>query len=81
MAGIGDKDELQKAVKKGDWNAYRIVAKGNAMKHFVHGVLMSELEDLDAGKRVAEGLLGVQVHVGPPMSIEYRSILLKRLKD
>ncbi|QTN31584.1 DUF1080 domain-containing protein [Akkermansiaceae bacterium] len=79
VSEIGDKDELQKAVKKGDWNTYRIVAKGNVMKHFVNGVLMSEVEDLDAERRVAEGLLGVQVHVGPPMVIEYRSILLKRL--
>lgn len=39
---------------------------------------MSKVEDLDAEKRVAEGLLGVQVH-GPPMKIEYRKIALKRL--
>jgi len=26
-----------------------------------------------------EGLLGVQVHVGPPMKVEYRSWRLKRL--
>lgn len=30
---------------------------------------MSEVEDLDPEKRVAKGLLGVQVHVGPPMQI------------
>lgn len=76
---IGDAAELQKAVKKGDWNTYRIVAEGNVMQHFVNGVLMGKVEDLDAGKRVAEGLLGVQVHVGPPMTIEYRSIRLKKM--
>lgn len=77
---IGKPAELQKSVKKGDWNAYRIVAEGNVMRHFLNGVLMSEVEDLDLEKRVMEGLLGVQVHVGPPMKIEYRKIALKRLR-
>jgi hypothetical protein len=77
---IGDRAELQKSVKKEDWNTYRVVAEGNVMRHFVNGVLMSEVEDLDSEKRVMEGLLGVQVHVGPPMKIEYRKIALKRLE-
>ena len=77
---IGDRAELQKSVKKEDWNTYRIVAEGNVMRHYVNGVLMSEVEDLDPEKRVTEGLLGVQVHVGPPMKIEYRKIALKRLE-
>jgi hypothetical protein len=76
---IGTMEELQKAVKKEDWNTCRIAAKGNVMQHFVNDVLMSEVEDLDPEKRVLEGLLGVQVHVGPPMKIEYRKIALKRL--
>jgi len=58
---------------------YRSVVKGSAMKHFVNGALMSEVEDLDPEKRVLDGRLGVQVHVGPPMVIEYRKIELKRL--
>lgn len=78
---IGDAAELQKSVKKGDWNTYRIVAEGKVMRHYVNGVLMSEVEDLDPAKQVPEGLLGVQVHVGPPMKIEYRSIRLKNLAE
>jgi hypothetical protein len=78
---IGDAAELQKSVKKVDWNTYRIVAEGKVMRHYVNGVLMSEVEDLDPVKHVREGLLGVQVHVGPPMKIEYRSIRLKNLGE
>ncbi len=40
---------------------------------------MSEVIDDDTTNRKFEGLIGVQVHVGPPMKIEYRSILLKPL--
>lgn len=81
IENLGDKAELQKVVKKEDWNTYRIVAEGNVMKHYVNGVLMSEVEDLDGEKRVMQGLIGVQVHVGPPMTIEYRKISLKTLGE
>ncbi len=78
---IASAAELQKSVLKEYWNTYRIVVEGNVMRHYVNGVLMSEVEDLDREKRVMEGLLGVQVHVGPPMKIEYRKIALKRLGE
>jgi hypothetical protein len=77
---LGDRAELQKKVLKNDWNQVHIIAKGNVLQHFTNGVLMSEVRDEDPEKRWLTGLLGVQVHVGPPMKIEYRNILLKRLK-
>jgi len=39
---------------------------------------MSVVVDNDMDNRKNEGLLGVQVHVGPPMTIEYRNIRIKR---
>ena len=77
---LGDRAELQKKVLKEDWNQVHIIAKGNLMQHFTNGVLMSEVCDEDPEKRMMTGLLGVQVHVGPPMKIEYRNIRVKRLK-
>lgn len=76
---LGDRAELQKKVLKEDWNEVHIIAKGNLLQHFTNGVLMSEVRDEDPEKRKASGLLGVQVHVGPPMKIEFRNIRLKRL--
>jgi len=64
---------------KEEWNEYHIVAVGNKLKHYVNGVLMSEVTDNDSKNRRLEGLLGVQVHVGPPMKIEYRNFRLKKL--
>jgi hypothetical protein len=37
--------------------------------------------DLDEKGRKLEGVLGVQVHIGPPMKIQYRDFFLKRLPD
>jgi hypothetical protein len=76
---LGDKAELQAKVLKEDWNEVHIIAKGNLLQHFTNGVLMSEVRDEDPGKRKMTGLLGVQVHVGPPMKIEFRNIRLKKL--
>ena len=76
---LGDRAELQKQVKKNDWNQVHLIIRGNHLQHFTNGVLMSEVLDEDPEKRRASGLLGVQVHVGPPMKIEYRNIRVKKL--
>ena len=75
---LGDSDSLRTLIKSNDWNTCHIIAKGNRLQHFINGVLMSDVTDNDTinGKRT--GLLGVQVHVGPPMIVEYRSIQLKQ---
>lgn len=70
-------DSLSRVIRKGDWNEYHIVARGNRLQHYVNGVLMSEVTDDDPANRRMEGLLGVQVHVGPPMTIEYRNFRVK----
>jgi hypothetical protein len=41
---------------------------------------MSDVTDLDAINGQKAGYIGVQVHVGPPMKVEYRNIRLKKLK-
>lgn len=76
---LGDRAELQKQVRKEEWNEVHIVARGNLLQHFTNGVLMAEVRDEDPDKRSSKGLLGVQVHTGPPMKIEFRNIRLKRL--
>ena len=77
---LGDPVALKAAIKNDDWNLYRIVVKGNHLQHYVNGVLMSDVTDKDTVNRRFTGLLGVQVHVGPPMRIAYRNFLLKKLK-
>lgn len=78
---LGDKDELAKHVRDGDWNEVHLVVDGHRLQHFVNGVLMSEVTDYDPLHARASGFIGVQVHVGPPMKVEYRHIRLKRLAD
>jgi hypothetical protein len=49
------------------------------MLHLLNGHLMSVVIDEDPANRKLEGKLGVQVHVGPPMKIEYRNFRIKQL--
>lgn len=73
------RDSLQQFIKTDDWNEVHLIVKGNRLQHYVNGVLMSDVTDNDSTNRKAKGLLGMQVHVGPPMKVEFRNIRLKAL--
>jgi hypothetical protein len=81
IANLGTADELKAFIHPNDWNQYHIIVRGNLLIHILNGHIMSEVIDDDIANRKFEGLIGVQVHVGPPMKIEYRSILLKPLAE
>ena len=74
---FGDTNEIGKAVKKGEWNKYRIVAKGFHFTQYINGVKTTELIDNDKKTRRADGLLAFQVHSGPPMKVYFKNIVLK----
>ncbi|WP_229738515.1 3-keto-disaccharide hydrolase [Parapedobacter pyrenivorans] len=76
---LGNRDSLKQHIKQDDWNELRVVAKGNRLQHYINGVLMSDVTDDDEKNRKLEGLIGFQVHVGPPMKIAFRNIKLKNL--
>jgi hypothetical protein len=63
------------------WHRYRILAKGNHLRHWIDGRKTVDVVDLDESGRALEGVLAVQVHVGPPMKIQYKDFFLKRLPD
>jgi hypothetical protein len=77
---FGDTKVLGKVVKKGQWNSYRIVAKGFHFTHEINGQLMSACTDEDAQVRRRSGIVALQLHAGKPMKIQFRNIRLKRLK-
>ena len=77
---IGNKEELQKVIKQGEWNEYHLVAKGPKLSHSINGKLMSETIDEQTGKRAEKGILALQLHAGPPMVVQFKDIHLKRTK-
>ena len=77
---IGTGENLQSVIKSGDWNQYRIVARGNHLQHFINGTLMSKTADNEGGKQSLTGILAFQLHAGQPMKVEFKDIHLKRLR-
>lgn len=78
IANLKTSDDLKGAIKINDWNLMHIIARGNTMIHIMNGQLTSVFIDDDARNRAMSGLLGFQIHVGPPMKIEFRNIYLKK---
>jgi hypothetical protein len=76
---FADAAELMKSVKTDDWNEYIIEARGPHLRHTINGKLMSETVDNDAEKAVASGILALQLHQGPPMTVRFRKIMLETL--
>ncbi len=75
---LGTSEELKDKIHSGDWNEIRIVAKGNKLQHYINGTLMSEVQDEDDANRSSKGLLGLQIHTGPPMKVEYKDISIRQ---
>jgi hypothetical protein len=72
-------DELKALIKPGEWNTVHLIARGNTIMNIVNGHVTAFIVDDDAKGRALKGLLGFQIHVGPPMKIEFRNIYLKSL--
>jgi len=65
----------------GEWHQYRVLVQGNHHQHWIDGHQTVDVIDLDEAGRALAGVLGVQVHVGPAMRIQYRDFFLKHLPD
>ena len=59
------------------WNSVHLIVRGNTLIHTINGRVMSMVVD-DDPKRAHRGLIGVQVHTGPPMKVEYRNWRLRQ---
>lgn len=77
---IDDPVKLRGMININGWNQYHIIARGNVIMVIYNGQLMSAFVDDDARNRELEGLLGFQMHTGPPMKVEYRNVFLKTVR-
>jgi Domain of Unknown Function (DUF1080) len=78
LSTVGDNQELAKLIAA-DWNSVHLIIRGDILIHCINGHVMSVTIDDDAAGRTRKGLIGVQVHVGGPMRVEYRNWRLKNL--
>ncbi|MFN0102959.1 MAG: DUF1080 domain-containing protein [Bryobacteraceae bacterium] len=79
IANLKSSDDLRGAVNINGWNTLHVIARGNVLIHILNGQLAAAFVDDDAKNRAMKGLIGMQLHVGPPMRVEYKNIYLKKL--
>lgn len=68
-----------KAVKREDWNAYRIRCEGGRIQLWLNGVQTVDYTETEDGIAM-RGAIGLQVHAGPAMEVRYRNIKIEELK-
>lgn len=70
-----------KTFQPDEWHDFRVLVQGNHHQHWIDGHPTADLLDFDANGRTLEGVLAVQVHVGPAMKIQYKDFRIKHLPD
>lgn len=73
-----DKEELDKVLKRDDWNDYRIRCEGKRIQLWINGFqTVDYTEEDDAIEQT--GLIGLQIHGGPPGEAWYKDIEIEEL--
>ena len=80
VESVGKSDDIQAKIKAEDWNDYVIIARGNQLMHQINGMKTVEVTDNCEAKRLKKGVLALQLHAGPPMTVQFKNIRIKELK-
>ena len=70
--------ELAKVLKRDDWNDYTIRCEGRRIQLWINGLQTVDYTEADE-KIEARGLIGVQIHGGPPSEAWYKEVQLREL--
>ncbi len=72
----GQAKDLEKNFKPGDWNHYRLEAKGDTFTVWLNGVQMVKYTN---AKYAGAAPIGLQIHPGLAMKVEFRNLRAKSL--
>lgn len=76
---IADGVDLRGLMNINNWNRYHITARGPLLMQLLNGRLVAVLLDEDTKNRALEGVLGLQMHTGPPFRVEFRNIWYRKI--
>jgi hypothetical protein len=76
---VGKSEDIQAKIKSEDWNDYVVIAKGNHLQHFINGMQTVDVTDEDAANAAKSGILALQIHQGPPMTVQFKNVRIKKL--
>jgi hypothetical protein len=79
IGDLSDAGQIEEITREEDWNDGHIIARDSLLIHILNGHVTSMVIDDDTKNRQLQGTLGLEVHVGAPMRVEFRNIRLKTL--
>ena len=72
------KEKREALIKANDWNDYRIRCQGRRIELWINGTKTVDYTEPDENIE-QNGLIGLQIHGGPPSEAWYKEIRIKRL--
>ncbi|MCX7872719.1 MAG: DUF1080 domain-containing protein [Verrucomicrobiae bacterium] len=73
----GQAKDIEKVLKQGDWNTIRLQAKGDTFTVWCNGIKVTEYTN---PKYASPAPIGLQIHPGVKMKIEFRNIKIQELQ-
>jgi len=80
LGSLGDTDDIQSVIKSEEWNDYTIIANGNQLTHIINGRVTVSVIDEDRSGSAKSGVLALQIHVGPVMTVQFKDIRIREIK-
>lgn len=68
--------DIQAIINQDKWNTYRIVVNNNHLQHYINGAKTIDVTDNEIGKKEEKGIIALQVHTGPSMTVYFKDILI-----
>jgi hypothetical protein len=73
-------EQMKQLVKPGDWNELAVIARGNNLIQKLNGRVTVVLVDNAPQLRASSGLIALQLHRGPAMTVQFRNVRLRAFK-
>lgn len=77
-----DEPKIREAFRKGEWNRYRIVARGPHIRTWINGTSIADFQELTTGMK--SGFIGLQVHGiargAGPYEVRWRRLRIRTLE-
>ena len=74
---FADAKELQKLYKVEQWNDIRVKVEGRTITVWINGVKTTSIVDPREEFFLSKGHIALQLHQGPPMTVEYRNLRIR----
>ena len=74
---FAEADDLAKGIHEDKWNDYRILVRGTTLEQFINESLMSRVIDGQTKKAAKSGLIALQLHRGPAMTVRFKNISIR----